>query len=130
MTNWHPNTCDCTFTFNPDGTLYGASKGSQFGHDLLSDAAALQAVKDQQAAIPAPIPESVKPYAIRRALLDLGHYANVIAAVNAAGDIYQIAWEYALEYKRTDPMINGMATALGLTEAQVDEIYILAKEYE
>ena len=44
MTTWKPNTCDCSFTIdfsqNENGVIVGCSKGTQHGHNLMTDAEA------------------------------------------------------------------------------------------
>lgn len=39
----------------------------------------------------------------------------------------QIAWEYALEIKRDDPLIATFAVVLGLTDAQIDALFETAR---
>lgn len=39
----------------------------------------------------------------------------------------QIAWEYAVEWKRDAPEIAQIGAALGLTAAQIDTLFVRAK---
>lgn len=78
---------------------------------------------------PAPIPSSVSPYQARRALNAAGLRSAVEAAVAAAPYEVQDAWEYALVVERNSPMIDALASSLGLTETQLDDLFIVAASY-
>jgi hypothetical protein len=66
---------------------------------------------------------SCTPFQGRVALSDAGLLANVEAAVAAADEKTRVAWEYALEWRRTSPLIATLATALSLTDEQVDTLF-------
>lgn len=74
---------------------------------------------------PAP-PISVTPWQIRKALNAVGLRASVEAAVAAADQTTQDAWQYATEFRRDNPLVNGVALALGKTEAELDAVFNLA----
>lgn len=76
-----------------------------------------------------PVPESVSPRQIRRALNLLGLRAAVEAAIGAAPAEIQDDWEYGLEVRRDWPALNIMANALGLTSEQVDDAFKLAATF-
>ena len=78
---------------------------------------------------PTPPPSPVTPLQIRRALNAAGMRGMVEAALVAAPQDAKDAWDYATEIKRDDATLNAMATALGLTTAQVDDLFILAASY-
>jgi hypothetical protein len=40
--------------------------------------------------------------------------------------ITRITWEYSIEFQRNNPLLNAMATALGFTQQQIDELFQLA----
>lgn len=69
---------------------------------------------------------SVSPLQIRRALRQAGLFEAVSAFVASADDDVRDAWEYAVQIDRTDPLIVGAAEALGVTDAQVDDLFRLA----
>lgn len=76
---------------------------------------------------PAPeVPASVTAMQARIALHDAGLLAVAHAAAEAAGGAVQIAWEYATEFPRRSPTIAALASQLGLTDAQVDDLFIAA----
>lgn len=76
-------------------------------------------------------PSSVTMRQARLALLQAGHYASVQTAINAIVDpiirqTSQIEWEYAATVDRDSSFTQGMATALGLTEEDIDNLFMLA----
>ena len=78
---------------------------------------------------PAPPPSPVTPLQIRRALNASGMRGMVEAALAAAPQDARDAWDYATEVKRDDATLNAMATALGMTSAQIDGLFTLAASY-
>jgi len=65
----------------------------------------------------------VKPMYFRLSLLQLGMLDAVEAGLTGAD---KIAFEYALEFDRYDPMVVSLAPQFGLTAAQVDALFDLA----
>jgi hypothetical protein len=73
------------------------------------------------------IPFSIAPAQGRIALARRGLLAAIQSAIPTdVEDPTRIYWEYAISWERSHPLINQLAAALGLTEAQVDEIFIEA----
>ena len=74
------------------------------------------------------ITATVTPRQARLVLLQAGHLDAVETMLalpeNRAA---QITWEYALEIKRSDPLIVAIGGALGLTEAEIDALFEAAK---
>jgi hypothetical protein len=62
----------------------------------------------------------------RLALLQSGLLASVNAAVAAADEETKITWEFSSEVNRNHPFVATLATALGLTDAQLDDLFTLA----
>jgi hypothetical protein len=79
---------------------------------------------------PAPIgptvPQSVSPLQARKALRQQGLLATVQGAVAAADADTQDAWEYATSFDRNSPFVLGMAQVLGWTDAQLNDLFVLA----
>lgn len=75
-----------------------------------------------------PIPTSVTPRQVRLLLLQQGLLANVETMIAAADKATQITWEFATEFKRDNPLLEQLAKALGLTDAQVDQFFIAAAQ--
>lgn len=77
------------------------------------------------------VPEAVTARQARLALLAAGHLPAVVAALEAMpgteGEAARIEWEYALGIERQSPLVLALAAQLGLTEAQVDALFVAAK---
>jgi hypothetical protein len=78
---------------------------------------------------PIPPPSPVTPLQLRRALNAAGLRDMVEAALVSAPQDAKDAWEFASEVKRDDATLCAMASALGLTSEQVDDIFALASSY-
>lgn len=73
------------------------------------------------------VPFSIAPAQGRIALARRGLLAAIQNAIPTdVENPTRIYWEYAISWERSHPLINQLAAALGLTEAQVDEIFIEA----
>ena len=131
----------------PDGTaVYCAQPGYVSGsyavvpasYSIVSQSAALSSgqvlVTREWSAQPVPVfvtnaqaraalAMSTSPVSTSGTLLD-----TVDAAVTAAGGTAKIAWEYAYEVHRQGALINslGKSTAIGLSDAQIDQLFIAA----
>ncbi len=78
-----------------------------------------------------PVPQSVTMRQARLALLGAGLLDDVDAAIAAIPDpvqrkAAQIEWEYAAIVERNSALIQQLAPALGMTEAQMDELFVVA----
>lgn len=73
---------------------------------------------------------SCSPFQGRMALIDANLFTQAEAAVNAGDDKTKTAWEYALIWERTSPMIESLAQALGLSDTQVDDLFKAAQEIQ
>jgi hypothetical protein len=72
---------------------------------------------------PEPVPQVVSMFQARAALINAGLYDTVDAAMQQAGGVNLIAWEYATEVRRDSPLVQAMAAELGLTNEQVDNLF-------
>jgi len=75
---------------------------------------------------PPVVPLSVTPRQVRLLLLSQGLLANVEAMIAASDEATQITWKYASEFRRDDPLLEGLAKQLGLTDEQIDQFFIAA----
>jgi len=77
---------------------------------------------------PAPVapPEAVSMRQARLALLGAGVLDKIDAAISQIGGAAQIEWEYATEVRRDSPLIGALASVLGMTDAQIDALFIAA----
>lgn len=76
---------------------------------------------------PPVVPERVSRLQARLALLGAGLLQNVEDYVAASDDIVlRMVWAEATEWHRGSPMIATIASALSLSESQVDNLFIAA----
>lgn len=87
--------------------------------------AAVQAIIDAYVPVE-PVPEAVSRRQLRKALVMLGLADAVDAYVQTMDPVDRIDWEEAMEYHRNHPMMHAGIAAMGLTEAQADDIFRLA----
>jgi len=77
-------------------------------------------------------PQSVSMAQARKALVLGGvSMASVAAAIAAISDdtereLAQIDWEYATTVRRVSPLVESLGPALGLTDAQIDALFVAA----
>jgi hypothetical protein len=70
-----------------------------------------------------PVPQSVTPRQARLALLGSGLLDQVEAAIATGSRADKITWEFAAEVRRDYAMISNLGSALGLTDAQIDDLF-------
>lgn len=77
-----------------------------------------------------PVPASVTRRQMKLALLQQDLLSAVEAAVLALSDpALTINWQDALDFRRDHPFVLQMAALLGKTEAEVDEMFVLAASF-
>jgi hypothetical protein len=82
---------------------------------------------DQHNAALAPaVPASVTMRQARLALYGAGLLPSVESAISAAGPVAQIEWSAAGEVFRSSGLVPQMGAALGLTEPQLDALFVQA----
>ena len=85
-----------------------------------------------EAARVALIPQEVTMRQARLALLGAGLLASVDAAIASLPEptksAAMIEWEYAAVVQRNSGLVPAMGTALGMTEQQLDELFIAASQ--
>lgn len=76
------------------------------------------------------IPSVVTMRQARLALLQQGLLSTVSAAIDSmtgdTGEAARIEWEYAATVERVSPLILSLGSALGLSDEQLDELFVLA----
>ncbi|MFI0472230.1 hypothetical protein ACGLWX_05840 [Halomonas sp. HMF6819] len=79
-----------------------------------------------------PVPASITPRQARLELLNEGLLSQVDAAINSLDspdkERAAIEWEFAEVIERDSPWINDIGEALGLTQEQIDEMFIAAAQ--
>lgn len=76
--------------------------------------------------LPPPVPFSITPRQVRLLLLQQNLLADVEAMIMLQDEATKITWQYALEFRRDDPLLNQLATNLNLTQDQIDQFFIQA----
>jgi hypothetical protein len=78
------------------------------------------------------VPQAVTMRQARLALLAAGVLGDVQTAITAmdepARTVAQITWDYSTEVQRQNGLVSQLAPALGLTESQVDDLFIAAAQ--
>lgn len=117
-----PDTALNHVTMNDDGTYTAIPKTQA---EL--DAEALASFK-------ATVPERVSMRQARLALLAAGKLADVNNAISgiagAAGEAARIEWEFSSEVWRNKALVLSLGAVLGLTERQLDDLFIAAGEID
>lgn len=72
---------------------------------------------------PVVIPRSITPRQARLALNAAGLLDKVEQAVAASDKSVQIAWDFATEINRDDPIIAAMKDSLGISDDALDEMF-------
>lgn len=79
----------------------------------------------------AQVPPAVTARQARLALLSAGllsQVTTILAAMTGPeGEAARIEWEYALGIERNSPLVTALSSQLGLTDEQVDNLFIAAK---
>jgi len=80
------------------------------------------------------VPQVVTPRQMRVALIMSGISLETIEnKINSLPEpdqsITRVAWEYSTAFERDNPILNAMAPPIGLTGADVDQIFILAETF-
>ena len=76
---------------------------------------------------PAPIPTQVTMRQARLALLQSGLLQTVTNAIaNGTDEAMKIEWEYATEVDRDWPSLVTLASSLGMTDSDLDNLFVLA----
>ena len=66
----------------------------------------------------------------RAALAAAGLLDQIDAVIVDAEPAVKIAWEYAVEFRRMSPTILGLASTVGLTDNQLDDLFLAAMQIE
>lgn len=119
----------------------------QFAPKPSGSAPAFLAPGQQHQAAPVPEPEPVvltpeeqlaaeraamvcSPLQGRLALRQAGLLASVEAAIVAADDVTKDAFEYAVEWRRNSAMMQTLASTIGVTAEQMDDLFRAAMQIE
>ena len=77
---------------------------------------------------PPTVPDHITMRQARLVLLGIGKLAAVDAAINSLPEPHKsgakITWEYSTEVQRKNGLVSQLGPSLGLTESQIDELFI------
>ena len=116
-------------SYHPTQMQMFRDKAAEFGTPLDEYAGLIMAIESAYippAPEPIQVPQVVTIRQAKLALLQVGLLDDVDAAVAQADRATQIEWEYATEVKRNWPTISKLQVALGMTDSQIDELFIRA----
>lgn len=74
------------------------------------------------------VPPRVSRFQAMAALLNAGLLDQVNQIVAASDALTRLAWAEAVEFSRSSPLIASLAVQVGLTEMQVDDLFISAEK--
>lgn len=85
--------------------------------------------------IPQPVdvvPQVVSRFQARAALYEAGHLQNIetIMSSPATEMLVKLAWQDAQEFRRNSPTVIALGYALGITESDLDQLFIAAAAIE
>jgi len=88
-------------------------------------------VQEEEPIIIVEVPQIVTNAQFRLALIEKGQsISNINAFINSKEeplrDVLNSLWEYANHFERQNPQLISMATLLGLTSEQLDNLFIIA----
>jgi hypothetical protein len=79
------------------------------------------------AQLPNPIPQSVSAFQAKAALLAAGLYSAVNSYMTTTASPFDaLAWQESAEFQRQSPTIAALMTAMNLTSAQLDSLFLAA----
>ena len=108
----------------PEGKVVKTSRFERVNGEVV------QVIETEDA--PVFVPQSVSPRQLKLALLGAGLLDEIEAFVagSTVPRAAQISWEYAVEYRRDDPMLNQMAGMLDppISDAQIDQLFTAASQ--
>lgn len=84
----------------------------------------------QWVAPPVYVPQIVSRFQAKAALLSAGLLSQVEALITdpATDAMTKLAWDEAIEFNRNSPTVLGLAQALGLSNQQLDDLFIAAAQ--
>lgn len=77
---------------------------------------------------PPPVPKTITPRQCRLILAQQGLLATIEETIKGMDEATRITWEYALEFRRDDPLLASLGKSLGLTDEQIDAFFIAAAQ--
>lgn len=99
---------------------------------LITERELTQAEIDAIQPAPPSIPQNVTRFQAKAALLGAGLLAQVEAYMSLPDTpaVTKLAWIETLHFERSSPTVASLATLLGLTSTQVDNLFLTASQIE
>ena len=112
------------FVARTNGQIVAAFSYRQPGYaeETLDDAVSAEL----QAFLAPPVPASITNAQLKRQLATEGRLSAVKAVVAQADDLAQELWNGAANFLRNDPLLIQLATAAGMTSADIDATFTAA----
>jgi hypothetical protein len=112
--------------FRADVTQYGGDIANY--ENLISEVEAN--IQPPEPAPPPPIPATVTRFQALAILAAGGYLDTVRTYINTLDqdNITRLAWENATDWERTSPTLAALATMLGLTDTEVDDLFVAASQ--
>lgn len=128
-------------TDNPANRVFGGTLTHSYKFTDIAEYEAYLATADLTAPSSPPtdipvinnVPQSITRAQAKAALIINGLISLVQPALDAIVDplerqLAQNDWDERLHFERTNPMLNNMAAALGMTDAQIDDLFRTASQ--
>jgi hypothetical protein len=104
--------------------------GADYQFSVIGDATIEDYVAPPPAPVVVPVPSEITMRQARLALLGAGKLAAVAAAIAAMPEPTKsaatIEWEYSNTVQRHNGFVEQLGPAIGLTETQIDDLFIAA----
>jgi hypothetical protein len=90
-------------------------------------------IKIDPALVPTPVPQQVTRAQGKVVLIQMGLWQSVLAFVDAIQDpvqkaVAEVAINDTVHWQRNSPFLNQATTALGISQAQMDQLFIQASQ--
>lgn len=124
---WYPVVEQPLPVFDP--LVETLSWSLSFATDHVVKSWTVVAMTPEQIADANPVPQSVTPLQMRKALRQIGLKAAVDEYVALLDEEAREEWDFCSEIRRDHAVLNAGAAALGKSEAEVDDLFRLAATY-
>jgi hypothetical protein len=75
------------------------------------------------------VPEKVTRFQAKAVLHNMGLLTTAQSLVDNIEDpLVKLVWQEALHFERNSPVLNSLAQAMGLSEEQIDDLFIAAEQ--